>query len=290
MKILRAPSQGVGPALGAVFLLCGLFACGGEKSVAPAPPIPQVRIVTFGDSHVDFGIRGDEEVDVSYISQDLPQLGVKSVHSPYSTAGKLQALSGPTLKIEAVNHGIGGTSSDDSWRSDGEPNALAVYKGITRFEAEVLGKGGVDWDAGTGKRRVYSYKPTANDFVYVSLGTMDPPLYVDSAATHRNIRRMIAMWTGAGLPASHFMLATLTPNDHLKRDFPGKLTALNQVYQQIAVEDGITLIDVSARVRNGEDWIPGTTGDGLHANEGIQKLLARDIVDKIVAFRVAEGK
>lgn len=286
MKSLHTPSLGVGTAIAAFFLACGIAACSGESSVAPvAPPIPEVRIITFGDSHIDFGVRGDTLVDVSYISQDMLQLGVKSVHSQYALAGKLEALSSSSLKFTTVNHGIGGTSSDDSWRGDREPNALAVWKGVTRFEAEVLGRGGPDWDAGTGKRRVYAFQPTKDDFVYVSIGTMDPPLYVDSAATHRNIRRMIAFWTGAGLPTSHFMLATLTPNIQLKKDFPGKLVALNSVFAQIAAEDGITLIDVSARTRIGEDWIPGTTGEGRHANETVIKLVAQDVVSKIVQLR-----
>ena len=288
MTKFRTPTLGGGSLIGAILLACGVVACSEPSAVAPVVPV--VRIVTFGDSHVDFGIRVDEEVDVSYISQDLLQSGKRLVHSPYSLAGKLGALSDKSLKIQAVNHGIGGTSSDASWRADGEPNALAVWKGITRFEAEALGRGGPDWDAGTGKARVYTYQPTVDDFVYVSMGTMDPPLYVDSAETHRNIRKMIAFWKGAGLPATHFLLATLTPNDHLKADFPGKLIALNQVYQQIAVEDGITLIDISARVRNGEDWLPGTSADGLHMNEDTQRLLAQDVVNKIVELRKAEGK
>lgn len=289
MKNLRASFPDVGPAIRAVFLACGVVACGGEKSVAPvAPPIPVVRIITFGDSHIDFGIRGDSLVDVSYISQDMLLLGVKSVDSKYALAGKVEALSNSSLKFVAVNHGIGGTSSDESWRGDREPNALTVWNGITRFEAEVLGRGGPDWDAGTGKRRVYAFQPTKDDFVYVSIGTMDPPLYVDSARTHINIRRMIAYWTGAGLPASHFMLATLTPNVQLKVDFPGKLVALNSLYAQIAAEEGITLIDVSARTRIGEDWIPGTTGEGRHANEAVIKLIAQDVVNKIMELRAAE--
>jgi hypothetical protein len=263
-------------------------ACSDPNAVAPA--VPAVRIVTFGDSHVDFGIRGSDEVDVSYISQDLPQSGVKLVHSPYSLAGKLAALSDKSLKIEAVNHGIGGTSSDASWRKDGEPNALAEWKGITRFEAEALGRGGPEWDAGTGKPRLYTYQPTLDDFVYVSMGTMDPPLYLESAATHRNIRKMIALWKGAGLPATHFLLATLTPNENLKRDFPGKLVALNQLYKQIALEDGITLIDISAHVRNGEDWLPGMTADGLHVNEDTQRWLAQEVLSTIKQLRVAEGR
>lgn len=286
MKILRTPSLGVGPAFAAFFLACGVVACSGDKSIAPvAPPIPEVRIITFGDSHIDFGVKGDTLVDVSYISQDMLQLGVKSANSPYALAGKLEALSNSSVKFAAVNHGIGGTSSDASWRGDKEPNALTVWKGVTRFEAEVLGLGGPDWDAGTGKPRVHAFKPTKDDFVYVSMGTMDPPLYVDSAATHRNIRRMIAYWTGAGLPASHFMLATLTPNDYIKKDFPGKLEALNTVFHEIAAEDGITLIDVSARTRIGQDWIPGTTGEGRHANEAIIKAVAQDVVNKIIELR-----
>lgn len=286
MKISGTPFRGVAPAFAAFFLACGVPACSAENSVAPAaPPIPEVRIITFGDSHIDFGIRGDTTVDVSYISQDMLQLGVKLVNSPYALAGKLESLSNSSVKFKTVNHGIGGTSSDDSWRGDREPNALTVYKGITRFEAEVLGLGGPDWDAGTGKRRIHAFKPTKDDFVYVSIGTMDPPLYVDSAATHRNIRRMIAYWTGAGLPASHFMLATLTPNVQLKVDFPGKLVALNALFTQIAAETGITLIDVSAKTRIGEDWIPGTTGEGRHANEAIIKAVAQDVVNKIIELR-----
>jgi lysophospholipase L1-like esterase len=245
--------------------------------------------VTFGDSHVDFGIRGDNGVDVSYISQDLLQLGVKSVHSPYSLAGKLRALSDKNLKIEAINHGIGGTSSDATYRGDGEPNALAVWNGITRFEAEVLGKGGTAWDAGTGKHRDYAYQPTKDDFVYVSVGTMDPPLYIDSSATHANIRRMIGYWKNAGLPATHFILATITPNEHLKRDFPGKIPALNQVIMQVAAEEGVTLVDVAAKVSNGEDWLPGTSGDGLHPNEAIHNWLAQEILNKVTELRKIEN-
>lgn len=286
MKSLLTPALGVGPVIAAFVLACGSGGCSGDKTVAPAvPPIPVVRIITFGDSHIDFGVRGDSLVDVSYISQDMLRLGIKLVHSRYALAGRLEELSNSSLKFVTVNHGIGGTSSDDSWRGDREPNALTVWKGITRFEAEVLGLGGPDWDAGTGKRRIHAFKPTKDDFVYVSMGTMDPPLYVDSAATHRNIRRMIAYWTGAGLPASHFMLATLTPNIYISKDFPGKLAALNNVFQQIALEDGITLIDVSARTRMGESWIPGTTAEGRHANESVINLVAQDVVNKIIELR-----
>ncbi len=263
-----------------------LVSCSEPSAIAPVTVVtPKVRIVTFGDSHVDFGIMGDRSVDVSYISQDLIRSGIKSVHSPYSLAGKIEALSTSKLKIETVNHGIGGTSSDDSWRFDGEPNALAVWKGVTRFEAEVLGRGGPDWDAGTGKLRLHAFKPTPDDYVYASFGTMDVVIHVDSGATRRNIKRMIALWKEAGLPASHFMLATLTPNDQIKPNFPGQLVALNGIFAEIAAEEGITLIDVSAKTRNGEDWIPGTTGEGLHANEVVMASVAQDIVNKIVELR-----
>lgn len=263
-----------------------LVGCAEPSALAPVAVVtPKVRLVTFGDSHVDFGVKGDKSVDVSYISQDLILSGIKSVHSQYSLAGKIEALSSAQLKIETVNHGIGGTSSDDSWRFDGEPNGLAVWNGVTRFEAEVLGRGGPAWDAGTGKVRIHAFQPTIDDYVYVSFGTMDVVIHVDSGATRGNIKRMISLWKGAGLPASHFMLATLTPNEQIRPNFPGRLVELNGIFAQIAAEEGITLIDVSARTRNGEFWIPGTTGEGLHANEVVMASVAQDIVSKIVELR-----
>lgn len=287
MKTFRTPILGVGPAIAAFFLACGIVACGGDKSVAPAaPPIPVVRIVTFGDSHVDCGIRGDHIVDVSYISQDMMHAGVRSVASPNSLAGRLEALSTSSLKIKAVNHGIGGTSSDASWRFDGEPNALAVWKGITRFEAEVLGRGGPDWDAGTGKPRVYAYTPDANDFVFISLGSIDPPIYIDSASTHRNIRRMVSLWKGAGLPASHFFMATVPPTTQLARDFPGKFLQLNAVIWAVGAEDGITIIDIAAKTTVASDqWIPGATIDGMHMSDANYDWLASEVRANILRLR-----
>lgn len=260
-----------------IFLACSIVACSD-----PTVVIPEVRIVTFGDSHVDFGIRGDSVVDVSYISQDMLQVGVRSVHAPYSLAGKLEALSDRTVRFKAVNHGIAGTSSDASYRGDKEPNALAVWQGITRFEAEVLGMGSPNWDAGTGKPRIHAYKPTPKDFVYVTMGTMDPPLYLDSAATHNNIRKMISLWKGAGLPANHFFLSNIPPNFVLKRDFPGTLNALNALIKNVALDEGVTLIDVYARTGNGDDWLPGTTGDGIHGNEVIMNWLAQVLATKMI--------
>lgn len=260
-----------------IFLACSIVAC--TESTAF---VPEVRITTFGDSHVDFGIRGDSVVDVSYISQDMLHVGVRSVHAKYSLAGKLQALSDGTLRINAVNHGIAGTTSGDTYRGDKEPNALAKWQGITRFEAEVLGLGGTTWDAGTGKPRIYAYRPSVKDFVYVTIGTMDPTIYIDSASTHNNIRTMAAMWKSAGLPASHFLLSTIPPNVVLKRDFPGKLSALNAIVHKVAEEEGITVIDVYAKTANGEDWIPGATGDGIHGNEGVMDWLAEEIRHKML--------
>lgn len=255
-------------------LLFALVACSDQA------PVPVVRLVTFGDSHVDYGIIGDSVAEVSYISQNIPEVRMISSRSPHSLAGKVERFSDNTLRFQAVNHGIAGTSTTHIFRGfDKEPNALAVHNGVTRFEAEVLGV--IPWDGGTGKLRSFAFVPTVRDFVYVSLGTNDTPQRIPIEQTFANLRKMIGMWKAKGLPASHFLLATLPPNVLTEFDFPGAVSDLNQGYRALAVEEGITLIEVALKTSVDGGWVPGLTEDGIHYNESVNDWIAELVVMKM---------
>ena len=179
-----------------------------------------------------------------------------------------------------MNHGISGSTTGTGKNdADGSANARGVWNGVTRFEAEVLGVGSPSWDAGDGIARVQAFAPTANDFVYVSIGTNDLLYGITPLTTVANLRWMADRWIAAGLPASHFMLTTLPPAT--LEGYAGEIPAVNDGIRQLATQRGLTLIDLGARVSadGGSTWRSDTLhiGDGVHYREPVKAWLAEQI-------------
>jgi lysophospholipase L1-like esterase len=224
--------------------------------------LPAVRIVTFGDSNTDNGWSGTSPVIMAraYISKVPGRLGPDDPHHPTQLAGKVVAAwtASRMNPITVVNQGIGGTTTGGGAfggpdrHSSGSPQARTVVNSITRFEAEVLGRGIPAWHGGEPVNSVYpegplprsnGYSPGAGDFAYVSMGTNDPSSGIPTAKTLLNLRWMIETWIADGLPPSHFILTTLPPTIAPDgADFP----ALNQGIRSLAAEKRVHFIDLAA--------------------------------------------
>jgi PKD repeat protein len=268
-----------------------------ERTVSVSAP-RAVRIVTFGDSNTDNGWSGTSPVIMAraYISKVPGRLGPNDPHHPTQLAGKIEAAwtASRMDPITVVNHGIGGTTTGGGAfggpdrHSSGSPQARTVVNSITRFEAEVLGRGVPAWHGGEPVNSFYpdgpiprsnGYAPGADDFAYVSMGTNDPSSGISTAQTLLNLRWMVETWIADGLPPSHFILTTLPPTISPNgADFP----ALNQGIRSLAAEKGVHLIDLAAHTSNddGLTWKSADLhiGDQLHYSEVVRDWLAAQIV------------
>jgi len=270
---------------------------GPDCATTRAPTV--VRVVTFGDSNTDT-CTGTSGAKFSYVSIK-PALAPTDPHQPCQVAGKIEAKweAQRNETIHAVNHAIAGTTTggsgatgDPSRSAQSSPNARTVVNGVTRFEAEVLGAG-KPWSGGEtltqyfpngAVTRVNAYVPDANDFVYVSMGTNDdagPTRTLSAAQTAANLRWMVQQWTGAGLPADHFILTTLAP-----RDDANSATSIpdrNDLIRTLASDLGVHLIDLAGFTStdgNGATWKTSLQiGDGIHYTDAVRDWLAGKVVD-----------
>jgi lysophospholipase L1-like esterase len=257
---------------------------------------PVVRVVTFGDSNTDWGLNGTapQVVSRSYLSQGS-YLAAMALHGSDQLAAKIEAKWGAVRSnaVRAVNHGIsstttgGGGFGGSNRHSSGAPQARTIVSGVTRFEGEVLG---LKWPWSGGEpvttkytngpiRRVQSFAPAANDFVYVSMGTNDPSSGITTTQTLANLRWMIDRWRAAGRRADHFLLTTLAPRTGAQgATFP----ALNSGIRALASSQGVVLIDLANHTSadNGRTWGSSTlhVGDGIHYSEQVRDWIASQVV------------
>jgi hypothetical protein len=266
-------------------------------------PVPLVvRIVLFGDSNTD----RCEEVQPpnrisSYVSVS-PRLGPDDPHLACSVAGKVEAAwrESRSETIRVVNHAIasstsgGGGFGGPNRTGQGSPNARLKVGGMTRYEAEVLGKG-YPWTGGeptnfsfpTGPvERVNAFTPGPNDFAYVSMGTNDdagPTRTMTAAQTEANLRWMIEQWIGAGLAADHFLLTTLAPRDDANS--PTSISDRNTLIRALAAETGVQLVDLAALTSDddGATWRSPSLniGDGVHYTEAVRTLLGKQVAARM---------
>ncbi len=260
-------------------LLFALAACSGSEpleSTGPRPPLPDrsVRVVLFGDSNTDLGFDGSVVVEASYISPIPQHLSADAPNGAHQLSGLLEALNTSRLTIKAINHGLvySGSGVGFNWA----PGARYVQGGISRFDAEVLGRGRPTWDGDTHIPRVQAIAPTADDFVYVSMGTNDSLTYdIGPDSTADDLAWMVNEWTNAGLPASHFIITTLPPV------YGRGIPADNARIRALASKRGLSLIDLSAYLSpdDGESWRAPelTVGDYLHYSTPVRAWLASQI-------------
>lgn len=267
----------------AAWLLLLVAAC--STTTAPAVVAPRtVRVVLFGDSNTDGGWDASNVlVEASYISESTLRLSPTAPNGSHQLAGKLEALSTAGLTLHAVNHGASGTGTGDGRHPSGSPNARLVWAGVTRFEAEVLGRGGSAWDGGESKPRVQAFVPTAQDFAYVSMGTNDRTSYgLTATETLANLAWMADRWTAAGLPASHLLVTTLPPRTS---GDGSQIVAINAGVRTLAASRGLTLIDLSRQLSddNGVTWRSPTLhiGDGVHYTEAVRGWLAGQVLARM---------
>jgi hypothetical protein len=236
--------------------------------------VPAIRLALIGDSNLERGKSDTTTVARSYVSGASFSIDPDAYPDhPKLTSGKIMAL---RPDVEAVNHGISNTRTGTGTVSD-RPNALHSINGITRFEAEVLGKG-YPWTA-TGIPRVNSFVPTAVDFGYYALGVNDIAAGVAPETIRDNIGIAIDMWLAAGLPAERLMVATIGPrvgNTHQNR-----IPVTNQLIRALVAAKGVSLVDIAQLVSDddGLTWkSPGLqTGDGLHFSEATLDLIAAEV-------------
>jgi len=271
--------------------------------VGPQPVAP-IRIVTYGDSNTDGGWDGTNPdlLVRSYISRAPLRLGPSDPHDPRQLAGKIEALWQAVRMdpITVVNHGIGGTTTGgggfggSNRHSSGAPNSRTRVSGITRYEAEVLGRGAPDWHGGEPENasypegpvsRVNAFVPGPNDFAYVSMGTNDPASGIPAAQTIENLEWMIDGWLDEGRPASHFLLTTLPPREP---QFVPEFPALNDAIRSLSAEKGVHLIDLAAYTSDddGLTWREEDlhVGDLVHYSEAVRDWLATQVVTQIRAM------
>jgi lysophospholipase L1-like esterase len=257
---------------------------------------PAVRVVTFGDSNTDWGLNGStlQVLARSYVSEPS-YLKAMAPHTSDQLAGKIEARwrAVRSNAMRAVNHAIastttgGGGFGGSNRASSGAPQARTVVSGISRYEAEVLG---LKWPWSGGEpatskytegpiRRVQSFVPAANDFVYVSMGTNDPTNNMSTEQTLANLRWMIERWRAAGRPADHFILTTLAPRTG---PVAARFPALNTGIRALAASQGVVLIDLANHTSadNGRTWRSSSlhVGDGVHYSESVRDWLAEQVV------------
>jgi hypothetical protein len=291
------------PATRTVLLILAVLpgACG-DGPTGPGNPTqyPAVRIVTFGDSNSDYGfssVSGSTIEARSYVSNRLAgRLAPTAPNHPNQLAGLIEvrwdALDRST--ITAVNHGIGGTSSGGGEgggadrHPSGAPNARAVVAGITRYEAEVLGKG-YPWSGGETNAtefpdgsivRVKSFQPEAHDFAYISIGTNDPTSGLSAQQTIANLTWIADTWLAEGLAADHLIITTLAPRaGSASAAFP----QINAAIRTLTAARGIRLIDLAAHTSSddGLTWKSADlhVGDGLHYTTAVRGWIADQVVE-----------
>ena len=262
---------------------------------------PAVRVITFGDSNTDWGIDGTSPTVLaySYVSQS-PYSAAMLPNTSDQLAGKIEIgwKAVRSNAIRAVNHAIAGTTTGGGGfggpnrRSTGAPQARTLVSGVTRFQGEVLG---AKWPWSGGEpvnakyvdgalRRAQAFVPGAHDFVYVSMGTNDPPNGISAQQTLTNLGWMIDTWTAAGRRADHFFLTTLAPHSGVSGpSFP----TLNNGIRALASTKGVVLIDLASHTSadNGLTWRSSNlhVGDGVHYSESVRDWLAGRIVAEIGA-------
>ena len=260
---------------------------------------PPVRVVTFGDSNTDWGLNGTSStvLATSYVSA-APHAAAMLPHTSDQLAGKIEARwrAVRSNAIRAVNHAISGTTTGGGGyggpnrRHTGAPQARTRASGITRFEAEVLGK---KWPWSGGEpvnkyyvdgslRRMQAFVPGANDFVYVSMGTNDASNRISTKQTLANLGWMIDRWRAAGRRADHFLLTTLAPLSGTKgATFP----EINNGIRALAKNKGVVLIDLASHTSadNGRTWRSSSlhVGDGVHYSEPVRDWLAEQVVAEL---------
>jgi hypothetical protein len=259
---------------------------------APAPAVDTVRVVTFGDSNLDLGYSGtDATIRVrAYVSNSSSnRLGDWQANSPLQVSGKVEQLwrSGGGLPIRAVNHAIWGTGTGGGGNGgpersyEGAPNARTVVDGVTRFEAEVLGRGSV-WSGGESYGaigRTQSFRPTANSYAIIVLGSNDAYFGMSAGQTASNLTWMVGQWTGAGLRADHLVLTTVSPRTDNAGGEP--IARINDEIRAIAGRTGTGLIDVANHTSadNGRTWRGSAYRvDGAHWSESVRDWLAQELV------------
>ena len=258
--------------------------------------VPEVRVVTFGDSNTDWGLNGTspQVLARSYISESSHSAAMLP-HGSDQLAGKIERewRAVRSNAIRAVNHAISGTTTGGGGyggpnrRSTGAPQARTQVAGASRFEGEVLG---AKWPWSGGEpvntkyvdgslRRVHAFVPGAHDFAYVSMGTNDAANRISTQQTLANLSWMIGKWVGAGRRADHFLLTTLAPRSD---KWGATIPALNDGIRSLAASKGVVLIDLAnhTSANNGRTWrsVSLHVGDGVHYSESVRDWLSRSIV------------
>jgi lysophospholipase L1-like esterase len=263
-----------------------------------------VLLATFGDSNTDYGYAGTDPSAraYSYVSHHPQRLPALAPHSPLQLAGKIErrwaAAGGGAMRV--VNHGIGATTTGGGAHGgpnrtgEGAPQARTVVDGVTRYEAEVLGRG-YPWSGGEpansafpdgGVRRVAAFTPRATSFAYVSLGTNDPGNGIAPAQTIANLQWMVDAWVAAGHRADHLVLTTLAPFGATS-----SIPEINDGIRALARRTGAGLIDLAAHTSadNGLTWRSSAlhVGEERHYSETVRDWLAEQVVAYVRARAVA---
>jgi lysophospholipase L1-like esterase len=295
--------------LGGNSLFASVPGLNGDPVIFVALGQAEVQIVTFGDSNTDLGFVGTSTQPkvASYVSGANPaiKLGPNAPNDATQLAGKIETRwkANRTKTIKAVNHGITGTSTGTGRSIVLSPNALEQVGGVTRFRGEVLGDA-YPWSGGepvndfypTGAiQRVQAFKPRAQDFGYISMGTNDISEPVSTTTIATNLEIMVDDWISRGLPANRLMITTIPPR-RASENVGARIADLNGKIRNLAQRKGIRLIDISVFVSNGDgvSWksssgdaaYPGplhVDNDELHYSEVVRNWIA----DQVVAIMVA---
>jgi lysophospholipase L1-like esterase len=301
--IATAPAWTLGPAPGQNILTASAAGLTGSPVMFTATGIAAaaspVRIVTFGDSNTDYGYDDAPSMTIvarSYVSNRITgRLAPTAPNHANQLAGLIEArwssLEGNA--ITAINHGIGGTSSGggagggDDRHTSSAPNARAVVAGITRYEAEVLGKG-YPWNGGEAHpiefpdgpiARVNSFTPGANDFAYASIGTNDLSYGISAEQTITNLTWMVDTWLDDGHAADQFIITTLPPRTS---GLGAAIPQINSGIRTLAVARGIKLVDLAAHTSddNGVTWKSADlhVGDEVHYTVAVRAWIADQVV------------
>jgi hypothetical protein len=253
-------------------------AINGEAHSAPSSivstVVPAIRLAMIGDSNLQNGKDGTRTVATSYLEGGTLSIDVDSYPDhPKLLSGKVMAL---RADVEAVNHGISSTQTGTGTVS-GRPYALHSIEGVTRFEAEILGRG-YPWTA-TGIARTNAFAPITSDFGYYSLGVNDIWARVRPETIRDNIGTAIDLWLDAGLPAAHLMVTTIGPR--VGNQYADRIPLANALIRELVAAKGVSLVDIAALVSDddGLTWKDPDmqTGDGLHYSEIVNDLIAAEI-------------
>lgn len=276
-------------------LLLPLAGCGDDAS-GPSDPDPDsgpVRLVIFGDSNVDYGYSGSTLTVASYVSNSELRLAPSDPHSPLQVSGKVAEkwAASQSRPIRVVNHAIGGTTTGGGAgggpeREHGAPNARTVVHGITRFEAEVLGRGQPWHGNESGNNypdgpivRSQAFQPGPDDFAFIAMG-INFLKVIGVQQNLANLEWMVDEWTGAGLPADGLILSTIAPSAVEPAD---DIAAMNEGIRDLARRRGTGLVDVANRVSDddGRTWRRPSLhiGDGIHYREVVRDWIAERLVE-----------